>query len=280
MDMKEYISEVVKMGPIPEGIDRAHEIFLEWILKGHTSAYKIYLVHKNSVYRPIAYKNVHRRIKRLFQANFIEDVKVEGGFKHGARNYKLTTRGLVYIFREELSIGDINSILLKYPDDVLFKALLYPYFEKRTIKLATYSLLSLIGDYIAECCQITRYFLDRLMEYTRIRDDNTIAPDEIGLYIPLQMLYLQLNWHIKSFLFRVAAMKEDHTDWRGSVTELPVPPGDPVLALRKIRCTANDRMQTYELLSEDKKFMHALKDVESDFREGYQKLLEIKKIRV
>ena len=110
-------------------IETGDEIYLHWILDGHTSAYKIWLVHKKE-YGPIAYKNVHRRIKKLFNANLIEDVKIEGGFKHGARNYKLTTRGLVYIFGELLIPRNITNILLIYPYNILFAAFLYPYLRK------------------------------------------------------------------------------------------------------------------------------------------------------
>jgi hypothetical protein len=270
-----YISEIARAGSIPRLIERGDEIYLHWILDGHTSAYKICLVHKKE-YGPIAYKNVHRRIKKLFNANLIEDVKIEGGFKHGARNYKLTTRGLLCIFGELLIPRNINNILLMYPDNTLFAAFLYPYFEKRTIKSATYSLIRMIESYLEECCQITRYSLEMLVEYSD-DDEEIIEPNEIGTYPPLKVLYLQLIWHIKSFLLRVTIMKEEHTDWRHIRPPLPVPPELRFPTEGKIRCTADDGMQTYELLSRDQKFMHAIRDIESDFYKGYQKLQKLRR---
>jgi hypothetical protein len=155
-------------------------------------------------------------------------VKIEGGFKHGARNYKLTTRGLLCIL----------------------------------IKSATYSLIRMIESYLEECCQITRYSLEMLVEYSD-DDEEIIEPNEIGTYPPLKVLYLQLIWHIKSFLLRVTIMKEEHTDWRHIRPPLPVPPELRFPTEGKIRCTADDGMQTYELLSRDQKFMHAIRDIES-----------------
>jgi hypothetical protein len=268
MDILEYIYEVIKIKSIPLGLDNVDEIFLFHILEGHTSAYQIYLILEKG----IAYKNVHRRIKRLFEANMIEEVETKGGFKHGAKNYKLTTRGLVYLFAE-LVIPDIGNISLTYSENILFRTFLYPYFERNTIKSATYSLLRLLENYVVDCCQMTRYALDIMVTYLS-PEDIDIKSSEFVDSPPINKLQFQLNWHIRSFLLKIPSMKDEIVDWRyltNQTAENRFPSQDNII------CTANDRIETFFLLSKDKKFMNALQEIERDFHEGYHKLVELKK---
>lgn len=270
MDILGYISEIIKNGPIPIGIDEVDEQYLYYILEGHTSAYKIHsLIQKQK--GSTAYKNVHRRIKKLFKSELIEEVKSEGGFKHGAINYKLTTRGLVYFF-SELGVPNLYSIPSLYSENILFGTFLYSYFEKKTIKSATYSLIRLMENYLEECCMITRYALDILVTYLE-PGQTSVNPDDFGILPPIEKLYFQLNWHVKSFLLKVAIMKDEHIDWRDSI---PMHPEDRFPSQEKILCSANDKIETYDLLSEDRKFMQALNAVQTDFTQGYQKLLQVK----
>jgi hypothetical protein len=289
MNIQGYISDIIKKGSIPTGIDTIDQTFLKWILEGYTSAYRIHSKHEEQN-GPIAYKNVHRRIKKLFNSKLIEEVIIHGGFKHGAINYKLTTRGLVYYFAEleglkffELDAPNIRSISLTHSQDILFSTFLYPYFEKTTIISATYSLVKLIENYVEEICQITRHALQVSAEY--IDDPNilkTMEPDNIGGYPPLEKLYFQLTWHIKSFLMKVAIMKEEHIDWRFSKILLTALRKSEVytnkffISVGKIQCVANDQIETYNLLSQDQRFLRALKEAGRDFNEGYQKLLAVK----
>ena len=217
----------------------------------------------------MAYKNVHRRIRYLFELNLIEEIKKDGGFKHGAINYKLTTRGLVYLFSElGFNAPSSSKIVLSYMDNILFTTFLDPYFERRTIRSATYSLSRLIENYLNECSQMTRYALESMVYYSY----PDMQPSDLWDAPPIQVLEYQLNWHIQSFILKTAIMKDDFVDWRNleRLTERP-------FGSRKIHCIANDRIDTFALLSGDKKFMKALEEIEDEFSEGFNKLVEFKK---
>jgi hypothetical protein len=271
MDVLEYIYEVVQVNPIPfHYLDNLDESFLYYILEGHSSAYQIYCLLKKED-RPLAYKNVHRRIKRLFEANLIEEIKTESGFKHGARNYKLATRGLVYFF-SEFGGPDKHKFFLTYSENILFRTFLYPYLERNTIKSATYSLVRLIENYLEECCQMTTYALDIMVDYI-YPPGTDITLSEIILLPPIEKLYFRLKWHIKSFLIKTAIFK-DAIDWRDLLKHPSESRRFP--SKEKIRCTADDRIETFSLLSGDKKFIKALEEVKGDFSEGYNKLIELK----
>jgi hypothetical protein len=262
-----YIHDIIKVSSFPSNIDDTDELFLFYILEGLTNAYQIFSKLKGeNVYR--AYKNVHRRIKKLFESNLIEEVKTESGFKHGARNYRLTTRGLVYIF-SELGTPYSTNIFLPYLENVLFRTLLYPCFERSTIKSATYSLSRLIGNYLEECCRTTRYTLEEMTDYVNPAMESRELLDSI----PIKILQYQLNWHIKSFILKAAILTEDLIDWR-NFAELST--AKSFSSTGKLRCIANDRVDTLTLLSGDKKFMKALEEIEGQFSKGYDKLIELK----
>jgi hypothetical protein len=269
MDLLGYINEITRVRFYPSRIDAIDEHLLSNILKGDTSVYKLYSKLKEERH-PMAYKNVHRRIKKLFESNLIEEIKAEDGFKHGARNYKVATRGLIYLFSQAY-VPHEKSIFLSYSENVLFRTFVYPYFERRTIKSATYGLYRLIRNYLEQACQTTRYALERiaafLTEYPSFKSTELML--ELG---PIQILQYQLNWHIKSFILKLAVITEDLIDWRNYNLQ---PIEDHPLR-GKIRCVANDREYTFALLSSDKKFMKALERIEGQVREGYDTLIELK----
>jgi hypothetical protein len=212
MDILEYIFEITEPTQI-HNIGQSEEVFLEFILEGTTSPYQIFSRLKKEEAMPrLAYKNVHRRIKKLLDLNMIEEIKTEGGFKHGARNFRLTTRGIIYTFTELGAPPKSNMLLSYYSENTLFKTFLYPYFEANTIKSATYSLFRLIENYLEECCRITRYALEWQTGYADLIDPKTTRGDILDSP-PIQILQYQLNWHIQSFILKLSIMTEDIIDW-------------------------------------------------------------------
>jgi hypothetical protein len=153
--------------------------------------------------------------------------------------------GLVYFFSVSGAHHILNTVS-SYSKNILFRTFLYPYFERNTIKEATYSLSKLIGNYLEECSQLTRYALDELADY--IEPDAKL--DDLLHTPPIAILQYQLNWHMKSFLLKTAIMTEDLIDWRHY--NLQLIEQHPLTG--KIRCIANDRQYTFALLSGDKKF--------------------------
>ena len=86
--------------------------FLDYIVEGDSTKYKIHL-RENKLSKGLSYKNIHRRVEKLFNNGLIEEVKIEGGYKHGARNFKLTDRGLIYFISETNIIESILSFAEK-----------------------------------------------------------------------------------------------------------------------------------------------------------------------
>jgi hypothetical protein len=152
---------------------------------------------------------------------------------------------------------------------MLFRTFLYPYFERNTIKAATYSLSRLIENYLEECCQITRYALEMVVDYV----EPDMKSSELLESSPIIILQYQLNWHIKSFILKTAIMTEDLIDWRNLAEQGTEHPFSPKGV---IRCIANDRIKTFALLSDDKKFMKALEEIEKQFSESYNNIIELK----
>lgn len=249
----EYISDFLT----PSGIkvDSIDELLLWNIMQGATSAYKLYSIGKDENKKPsLAYKNVHRRIRRIHEAGLIEEITKQGGYKHGAINYRLTSRGLMYLFSELMTPKNIHEIMLKYSQNTLFKFFVYGFFEKQTLTQSTRTLEFLLQDYIEEGCQKIRLFVDSSLveNYNAYGDEGYLEPGNSLKDI----LNHQLEWHKRSFILKVATMKGELLSWRVNKT--------------------NDREQTLDLLANDKKFMNALEEYGGELREGYETLITLR----
>jgi len=155
MRLLEYILffsryEQVGLGPVEI------QILIEFIFNKHLSTYSIYKNYKkNSLLKPMAYKNVHKRIKRLEQLNMIQSI--DEIFEKGAIHYEISTYGLLYLLGSSL-IYNLENIF-QYKDDIIIKSLILNYFEEKTIdSLISFkdAISSKIIDYLYNCCSITR----------------------------------------------------------------------------------------------------------------------------
>lgn len=167
--------------------------------------------------------------------------------------------------------------MLFHQDDIIFTTFLYPFLERRTIKNATYTLTKIISNYIAECCEITKYCLDHSEVYT---DKNGIIPEsQLFDTDSMQYMYYRLNSCIHSFIVRSAILNEEDEDWISYVinkswrSNLFLFPSEG-----KIFCLANDKKETQLLLARDKKFMNSLRKVEHEFRNGFTTLADLRGI--
>jgi hypothetical protein len=266
MDVKGYISEVCN-DPIIGSIDAGDEFFLERISEGFNSAYKIYKDHQR--FHSISYKNVHQRVQKLLKYALIEEVLVPGGLKHGAKNYRLKTRGIVYIFTELLKTRNFTIFILSHQANILFKTFLEPFLETRTIKAATYSLSILLANYITECCEITRNCINLAMDYSY--DDKISVNSDFFNIPPIAYMYYRLNSSIQSFIVRSAVLDIDSENYMDDVINKAWRK-EPLPSEGKILCLAHDRDQTQSLLSKDRKFMKSLREVEYKFRIGFDAL--------
>jgi hypothetical protein len=258
MDTNRYISEFLcTEGTRLDGLD---EIFLLDILRGYTSVYKLYSqlktvrIYGRNESMSMAYKNVHKRIHRIHKGGLIEVIPQPGGYKHGAINYRLTSRGLMYLFSELMTPKNIHEVMIKYPENILFKLFVYDYFEKETLEHSTDTLTSLLQNYIEECCQKIRLFVDSSLvdSYGAYKEEGYL---QSGNFLK-DILAYQLEWHKRSFILKVATLKDELIDWRDK--------------------KANDRQETLELLANDTKFMLALEEYGGEFRKGYDALITLR----
>ena len=112
----------------------------------------------------IAYKDVHKRIKRLDKLGLIEKVpndkiRTERESIHAPIFYRLTLGGLfnlLYKNREVMFTDDKNKIFLHHGDNIIFNTFVYPYFEQSTLTGIKGSFLpELIFDCVSKCCNVT-----------------------------------------------------------------------------------------------------------------------------
>jgi hypothetical protein len=154
------------------------------------SVYSIFKIFKERVNKenpfwgyypkPIAYKNVHKRVKRLAQLNLIEPV--EGQHERGAKYYRISPYGLIaYLGR---TITEDDTFIHNNKENVVIRSLLLEFFDEETIdsfyRLKEYPTRD-IGEYLHECCLITvtkcKDFWDKIKQY----DLQDILPNDIAI---------------------------------------------------------------------------------------------------
>ena len=119
-------------------------------------------IHKQEV-NPMDYKNVHKRIIRLYELKLIEKEDKEA--KHGAIYYKLSTGGIYYLIHNKNLefFGVLKNVLQNHSDSMIFKIFLYPYMERDTIlQIKSTSRISRICSYLHECCEATERAIESI----------------------------------------------------------------------------------------------------------------------
>jgi len=291
MDTMGYILEVTKGGFYAE-YTWDDLFYLEHIVFGYVTKYQLYKLQKERN-RVISYKNIHRRVEKLLRNQLIREITVEGGYKHGARKFVLTERGLTFLISEFPVL--LPQFIQMYKDSILFKTFIFKYFELKTIKYATNSLLRLLENYLHECCLLVVSILGGTAYSKGMESGNhqDIDYDNISESPELLTLSLYLNWCIRSFLMEVCTLNDEFIDWRRKSPHgyrLMVPrentiqyeandkePSSRVPEQIKMYppYKAKDKDDTRNLLSNDKKFMSAAKEVYVDFVQGYEKLSKV-----
>ncbi len=102
---------------------------------------------------------------KLYKLDLIEEMnnKQVNSFQllHGARFFRLTTGGIFNLMLNGFTLLRISkrmpkTIFTNYGNDIIFKTLVYPFFERRTLLKFSYSnvLISLF-NFLKKCCEIT-----------------------------------------------------------------------------------------------------------------------------
>jgi hypothetical protein len=105
----------------------------------------------------------------------------------------------MYLFSEIITPDNIHEVMIKYPKNRLFKLFVYDYFEKETLHF-TDTLRTLLQNYIEECCQKIRLFVDSsLVDNYGAYEEGYLASGNILRDI----LAYQLEWQKRSFILKV-----------------------------------------------------------------------------
>jgi hypothetical protein len=158
MDIRGYISILERYKHLGSDIgDRANEILTEFLYAQHLSTYMVYSKFRDHPgHHKIAYKNIHKRIKRLESLEFIEPVKTKNT-KHGAIFYRISEAGMfqLFIYRiYPILASFLHSILVNNGNYSIFETFLYPYFRKETLTVTepNYAIRLAIVNYLNSCC--------------------------------------------------------------------------------------------------------------------------------
>ena len=291
MDTLGYILE---LGDYQEpNLGDIESLFLRRIADGYSSAYSLFLylkspdthAHPYLHKKPMAYKNVNKRVRRLEELKLIEFEKKSG---RNAKHYKLTTKGLWYIISDVRTYD--TGLFIKYNDDIILQTLLYPYFEYETIQnCREYSPLhTLISQYLRECCFITfsifkqhggpeHYALVTSHVSQMLKNGSWNIKNHVGETISTSNTFVlaieeMLALHARSFAFKLSLKY---------IQKLP----RVVLYDDGCECIGvNDpsffinlpyESRTRSMLAKDKKFMKLLNTVADDFEVGYKDLFQL-----
>ena len=225
------------------------------------SAYEIFSVLKK-MGKPMAYKNVHKRVSRLHTLGLIKEVEKSG---RNAIKYELTTHGLF----ERLMIGPAVDLIFleRNRRNVILQTILYQYFEEQTIREfedARYHL----AFYLKSCCQAVltavkslKPQLDdldrRFLEWQEDLRENKLRPnfEELGNSYTEGMENLIMG-QIRNFVFKIVDgakyeyLERHRREPRKYLTSFPT-----------------------ELLKNDKRFIPILSEMKKDFDCGCNVLL-------
>ena len=255
--------------------------FLSQIVEGYTSSYAMHKKHEREYekekladpdnaerYKPVAYININKRFRKYHRLGILEEETIVGGYAHGARNYKVSEKGLVFLFLDVIH-PNIYENFRNFSQSELFQTFILPYFESKTIEHYTVSLTKFIEYYLEDICsKINNALNPELLEeyqyntklplsqqFHLINDDP--YEDLIYAIYPISNLLIQLETAHKSFILDLASMNEDILN-----KSVPIP-------------TEEDKIKTIQLLSKDKIFMNEFKKIKADIDNSYNKLLNV-----
>src|SRR5437867_7259958 len=103
---------------------RHMELILRFEFKfGPFSVYQLCKFLKNTLVDPIAYKNVHTNVKKLYDLKLVEELS--GHFPRGAKYYKLSNRGWFNLIKNGSLYSDSylgrRSLIDLYDNNIFFK---------------------------------------------------------------------------------------------------------------------------------------------------------------
>lgn len=198
--IEELVLEISKYKRIDLGEREAE--FLARIGEGHDSSYKIFS-HLKKVGLPMHYKNVNKRVTRLYELKLIKEAKGES--IHNAKFFALTSEGIFYLLTKWQQIS--LPWLIEYKNNLILRVLLYPYFEEETIR--PFTMLIELGRYFRECCHIILLSIDFIQR--RQKEGEHTVKERV-----LKQLQVDLEWQAKELAFKLITKKTAFLYERGS----------------------------------------------------------------
>lgn len=279
MVAKRFISEVTNYNEISLG-SREREFLQLIALNKSRSSYDIFSYLKDNnerdkkeSYSTMAYKNVHKRMKRLEALGLIEKIELE--LQHRAIKYRLTARGLFQCLLENLAYACLFSDK-GYNENIILQTILYQFFELETIKnfLNFRPRMNLLNLYLRNCCQA---LLERIKEYQLLavmeKYKEEFLPNDIDEIIEREL---------RKFIFEIVTMSKYDKIYiqRGnklkgySVQEYiklgwPKAWGDP----KEIGDLNYLKLFPIKALMNDQNFIKVLKKIRTDFDDGYKEFV-------
>lgn len=245
-------------------LGQTEKIFLHIISIQPTSVYRISVGLKNGFIgigggivstgiKSMAYKNVHKRIKRLCALGLIEEI--HGNFKRNAKMYTLTPRGLFERLLDDFPIPpDIVYLYRNYP---IVETLIYQYFELETIKNFEDIALDELKRYLKNCCESILSTLEAHRHETEFIKSSQISNSEVLLkeHDSLLSPYIDvtIKYEAKKFVFKIVDMSKDEDPYQ----------------------TEKDNRSYFprQALIKDKRFIGLLQEIKSDFNRGCENYL-------
>jgi len=132
--MSPYISKVEKFRSRNEKIGPVARTILRYFITAPPLSVSDILRKMKPTGNWSAYKNVHKRVRRLSSLNLITRDKNYKS-KRGEIKYKLTSEGIFHLLLNSMFYfsDDLKGFFVNYGDDDFFKQFIYPYLSKETI---------------------------------------------------------------------------------------------------------------------------------------------------
>ena len=209
----------------------------------------------------MAYKNVHKRIKRLCVLELIKEAK--GNFPRRAKKYELTNKGLFQIMILGNVFGvafNLTSPDFKYSNNIIITTILYQFFEVESIyKFMTPFRGILLAEYLRNCCRAIQEKVEEFMILSsKYRDQ----------HFSLELENL-INTEAEKFIFKIIMNSEaDYVKIIGTKKK-----SDPLHIMNLFPEKDNQDPNYNTLLpkaalANDKKFLKLLKKIKENFDKG------------
>jgi hypothetical protein len=203
-----YIEEISNFPNRNVGLGPVEEEFLKYFVENsRLSAYQVCSLHNSRqklwTYKltqkqqpnPMDYKNVHKRVKRLYELNLI--AKEEKQSKRGAIYYRLSTGGIYYLIHNKNLefINLLKKVLQNHSDNIIFKIFLDLYLKRDTLlQIQSTSRISRICSYLHECCEATERAIESIN-----RSSSGHLEEQVFLWQDVPGVE---NWRLINFLKR------------------------------------------------------------------------------